>query len=123
MQFHQLILGNVSNAVLLLVICFLNDLKIAQYETFPSSLFWRTTEGELTLFCFAGARICTVYKSSGGGTSYGCCQRQCNEGTWPEPELKQALVIVGPMLVSEAAVSVQDMAGLGIRMLTWLFSG
>lgn len=39
MHFHQLILGNVSYAVLLLAVHFLKDLKIAQYETFPSSLF------------------------------------------------------------------------------------
>lgn len=38
-HFHQLILGNVSYALLLLAIHFLKDLKIARYETFPSSLF------------------------------------------------------------------------------------
>lgn len=65
MHFHQLILGNVSYAVLLLVICFLNDLKIAQYETFPSPLFWMRTEEELTLFCFTGARSCAVFRCSG----------------------------------------------------------
>lgn len=37
MHFHQLILGNFSYAVLLLVIPFLNDLKVAQYETSLSS--------------------------------------------------------------------------------------
>lgn len=93
-HFHQLILGNVSYAVLLLVIRFLNDLKIAQYEIFPSSLFWRT-EGELTLFCFAGARSHTAFRCSGAGTSYWCQQRQHDEGAWSEPELKEALAIVG----------------------------
>lgn len=95
MHFRQLILGNVSYAVLLLVICFLNDLKIALYETFPSSFFWRRTEGELTLFCFAGARSCTVFRCSGAGTSYWCRQRQGDKGTWLEPELNKALAIVG----------------------------
>lgn len=65
MHFHQLILGNVSYAVLLLVICFLNDLKIAQYETFPSPLLWMRTEEELTLFCFTGARSRAVFRCSG----------------------------------------------------------
>lgn len=116
MHFHQLILGNVRYAVLLLVISFLNDLKIAQYETFPSSLFWRRTEGELTLFCFAGARSRTAFRGSGAGISYWCRQRQRDEGAWWEPELKEALVVVelpaAPAHV--AAVSVQHMAGLGI---------
>lgn len=91
--FHQLTLGNVSYAVLL-VIRFLNDLKIAQYETFPSSLFWRRTEGELTLFCFTGARSRAAFRCSGTGTSSWCRQRQRDEGTWQEPELKEALAIV-----------------------------
>lgn len=95
MHFLQLILGNVSYAVLLLVIRFLNDLKIAQYETFPSSLFWRRTEGELTLFCFAGASSRTAFRCSGTGTGYWCRQRQRDEGTWSEPELKEAFAIAG----------------------------
>lgn len=94
MHFHQLILGNVSYAVLLLVICFLNDLKIAQYETFPSSLFWRRTEGELTLFCFTGARSHEVFRCSGAGASCWGWERQHNEGTWSEPELKKVPAVV-----------------------------
>lgn len=65
MHFHQLILGNVSYAVLLLVICFLNNLKIAQYETFPSFLFWMRTEGELTLCCFTASPEQEVVQCSG----------------------------------------------------------
>ena len=95
MHFHQLILGNVSYAVLLLVIRFLNDLKIAQYETFPSSLLWRRTEGELTLFCFGGARSHKVFRCSGARTSYRCWQRQRNEGARSDPELNKALAVVG----------------------------
>lgn len=90
MNFHQLILGNVSYAVLL-VICFLNNLKIAQYKTFPSSLFWRTTVGELTLFSFAGTRNHAAFRCSGVEISYWCCQRQCDKGAWSEPKLNKAL--------------------------------
>lgn len=90
MHFHQLILGNVSYAVLLLAIHFLNDLKIARYETFPSSLFWRRTEGELTLFCFARAKSLAVLRCSWAGTSSWCWRRQCHEGTCGKLEMSEA---------------------------------
>lgn len=111
-HFHQLILGNVSCAVLLLVIRFLNDLKIAQYETFPSSLFWRRTEGELTLFCFTGARSRTVFRCSRAGTSYWCWQRQCDKPSWSRGS-RRPVALLEPLAVL-AAVSVQDTMGLDV---------
>lgn len=102
MHFHQLNLGNVSYAVLLLAIHFLNDLKIAQYETFPSSLFWRRTEGELTLFCFTRARSLEVLRCSWAGTSSWCWQRRCHEGTCGKPKPSKAGAV---LLLARAAGS------------------
>lgn len=48
----------------------------------------------LLLHCFTRARSCAVFRCSGTGASYWCWERQHDQGTWSEPELKKIPAVV-----------------------------